>query len=303
MKHFLLLLIFVVSSHASAQLQVATSFSILEDLVKNVGGARVQVANFVPRDGDTHSFQPSAQDVKALASAKLVFINGLGLEEWFTKLAKNAGNNAKVVELAKGLPARKLEEAAEHEGEHHEGEDHDHGEFDPHLWWNPMNVVQYVYRIRNALSSADPSGANLYWSNAARYARELANLDAWAKLEVAKIPTKNKKIITNHDALGYLADRYGFRVVGTVIPGGGTERAPSARETANLIRLIRREQVKAIFTENTVNAKLAESIAKETGAKIAPSLYTDSLGALGSSGETYQKAFRHNITTLVAALR
>jgi zinc/manganese transport system substrate-binding protein len=301
MKYFFILVVFVLSSHAFAQIQVATSFSILEDLVKNVGGARVQVANFVPRDGDTHSYQPSAQDVKALANAKVVFINGLGLETWFAQLAKNAGNQAKMIELAKGLNTRKLQ--AEHEDEHHEGEDHDHGELDPHLWWNPMNVVQYVYQIRNALTSADPQGKNLYWTNAARYARNLANLDAWAKLEVAKIPTKNKKIVTNHDALGYLADRYGFRIVGTVIPGGGTERAPSAKETANLIRLIRREQVKAIFTENTISAKLAASIARETGAKIAPSLYTDSLGALGSSGETYQKAFRHNILTLVAALR
>jgi zinc/manganese transport system substrate-binding protein len=296
MKHLLMLVVFVCSSHAFAQIQVATSFSILEDLVKNVGGTRVQVANFVPRNGDTHSYQPSAQDVKALTNAKVVFINGLGLETWFAKLAKNAGNQAKLVELAKGLSSRKLE--AEHAGEAH-----DHNELDPHLWWNPLHVVQYVNRIRNALTSADPQGKNLYWANAARYTRDLGNLDAWAKLEVAKIPAKNKKIVTNHDALGYLADRYGFQIVGTVIPGGGTERAPSAKESVNLIRLIRREQVKAIFIENTVSAKLAASIAKETGAKIAPSLYTDSLGALGSSGETYQKAFRHNILTLVAALR
>jgi zinc/manganese transport system substrate-binding protein len=297
-KRFLILATFLFSSHGFAQFEVATSFSILEDVVKNVGGSRVSITNFVPRDGDTHSYQPSAQDVRALAKAKVVFINGLGLEGWFSKLAKNANSQAKIVELAKGLKALKLEE--EHSDEHgHE----DHGEFDPHLWWNPMNVVQYAYRIRNALTQADPSGKNVYWANAARYARDLANLDAWAKLEVSKIPAKNKKIVTNHDALGYLADRYGFRVVGTVIPGGGTERAPSARETANLIRLIRREGVKAIFTENTVNAKLAQSIAKETGAKIAPSLYTDALGALGSSGETYLKAFRHNISTLVAALR
>jgi zinc/manganese transport system substrate-binding protein len=299
MRRFFVLVAFLFSSHGFAQLEVATSFSILEDVVKNVGGTRVGITNFVPRNGDTHSYQPSAQDVKALANAKVVFVNGLGLEGWFPKLAKNANSQAKIVELAKGLKALKLEE------EHHEGEDHhdDHGEFDPHLWWNPMNVVQYAYRIRNALTQADPNGKDTYWTNAARYARDLANLDAWAKLEVAKIPAKNKKIVTNHDALGYLADRYGFRVVGTVIPGGGTERAPSARETANLIRLIRREGVKAIFTENTVNAKLAESIAKETGAKIAPSLYTDSLGALGSSGETYIKAFQHNVSTLVAALR
>jgi zinc/manganese transport system substrate-binding protein len=299
-KRFLIVVAVVFSSLAHAQVQVATSFSILEDLVKNVGGTRVQIKNFVPRDGDTHSYQPSAQDVKALATAKVAFINGMGFEGWFNKLAKNAGSQTKIVELAKGLKA--LKSGEEHEGEaQHKGEDHD--EFDPHLWWNPMNVVQYTNRIRNALTSADPDGKNVYWANAARYARDLANLDAWAKLEVAKIPAQNKKIVTNHDALGYLADRYGFKVVGTVIPGGGTERAPSARETADLIRIIRRERVKAIFAENVVSAKLAQSIAKETGASIAPNLYTDALGAIGSSGETYQKAFRHNIETLVAALR
>ncbi|MFN3266063.1 MAG: metal ABC transporter solute-binding protein, Zn/Mn family [Deinococcales bacterium] len=302
MRLILIFVVFLFSSLAHAQLQVATSFSILEDLVKNVGGTRIKVSSIVPRDSDTHSYQPSAQDIRVLAAAKVVFVNGMGFEGWFSKLAKNANSQAKIIELSKGLSALPLN------GEGHDEEDHDeaghnHGEFDPHLWWNPMNVVQYVYRIRNALVAADSKGKDTYWSNASRYARDVANLDAWAKLEVAKIPANNRKIVTNHDALGYLAKRYGFKVIGTVIPGGGTERAPSARETADLIRLIRREKVKAIFTENVVNAKLAESIAKETGAKIAPSLYTDALSVVGSSGDTYLKAFRHNISTLVAALQ
>jgi ABC-type Zn uptake system ZnuABC Zn-binding protein ZnuA len=288
--------VFLLSSFAQAQnLQVATSFSIIEDLVKNVGGNKVQITNFVPRDGDTHSYQPSATDVKALAQAKIVFLNGVGLETWFAKLAKNAGGKAQIVELAKGFNTRKLEEA----GHEHEHED----ETDPHVWWNPSNTIQMVNKIRNVLSAADKNNQSTYWANAAKYTREIANLDVWAKLEVKKIPALNRKIVTNHDALGYLADRYGFKVVGTVIPGGSTERAPSAKETAELIRVIRREKVKAIFTENTVNVKLAQTIARETNAKIAPALYTDALGAIGSSGDTYLKAFRHNIQTLVAALR
>ncbi len=288
----LIISIFLLSSLAQAQtLQVVTSFSILEDLVKNVGGNKIQIVNFVPRDGDTHSYQPSATDVKALAKARIVFTSGLGLETWFAKLAKNAGGKAQMIELSKGLITRKFSEGDEI------------GESDPHIWWNTINVVSYVNKIRNALSAADSSNQATYWNNAAKYTRELANLDTWAKLEVQKIPATNRKIVTNHDALGYLADRYGFQVIGTVIPGGSTERAPSAKETADLIRIIRREKVKAIFTENVINAKLAETIARETNAKIAPALYTDALGAIGSSGETFLKAFRHNIETLVAALR
>ncbi len=290
--------IFLVSSLAQAQaqsLQVVTSFSILEDLVKNVGGNKIQIVNFVPRDGDTHSYQPSATDVKALAKARIVFLNGAGLETWFAKLAKNAGGKAQIIELASNLTARKLEEAG-HEHEHQE-------ETDPHIWWNPNNTIQMINRIRNALSAADKNDQALYWTNAAKYTREIANLDVWAKLEVKKIPISSRKIVTNHDALGYLADHYGFKVVGTIIPSGSTERAPSAKEPAELIRIIRREKVKAIFTENIINAKLAQTIARETNAKIAPALYTDSLGAIGSSGETFLKAFRHNIQTLVAALR
>jgi ABC-type Zn uptake system ZnuABC Zn-binding protein ZnuA len=281
-------------------INVSVSFSILEDLVNNVGRERVNVTSIVPRDGDAHNFQPSAADAKTVAGAKVVFVNGLGFESWFEKLARNANTKAPIIELAKGLPALKLEE--EHAGEE-QHEEEDHGEFDPHLWWNPMNTVQYVNRIRDALTRADERGRAVYAQNASRYARELANLDAWAKTEIAKIPASKRKIVTNHDALGYFAARYGLKVVGTVVPGGSTDRAPSAKETADLIRVIRREGVKAIFTENVVNPKLAQTIASETGAKIAPPLYTDALGAAGSKGDTYLKAFRSNVTTIVDALR
>jgi zinc/manganese transport system substrate-binding protein/manganese/iron transport system substrate-binding protein len=287
------------TSLASAQqLNVATSFSIIEDLVKNVGGNRVSITNFVPRDGDAHTYQPGTQDVKNLADARLVFINGLGLENWFQPLLKNAASKARVITLSDGLKPLKLE--GDHQGEDHKD---DHGEFDPHMWWNPTNTIAYVRKIQAALEKTDPAGTNLYKTNADRYAREFANLDAWAKTQVAQIPKANRKLVTNHDALGYFAARYGFKVIGNVIPSLGTEREPSAKETASLVKAIRREKVKAIFTENTVSARLAETVARETGAKIAPPLYTDALGAPGSSGDTFLKAFRHNVMTIVNALR
>lgn len=289
-------LIGLTSLASAQQLKVVTSFSIIEDLVNKVGGNRVTITNFVPRDGDTHIYQPGTQDVKNLADARLVFVNGLGLENWFQPLLKNAASKARLIRLSDGLKPLKLE------GDHQDHKD-DHGEFDPHMWWNLTNAIAYVRKIQSALEKADPAGTNLFKSNADRYARELANLDAWAKTQVAQIPAANRKLVTNHDALGYFAARYGFRVMGNVIPSLGTEREPSAKETASLVNAIRREKVKAIFTENTVSARLAETIARETGAKIAPPLYTDALGAPGSRGDTFLKAFRYNITTIVNALK
>ena len=279
------------SSLAHAQLQVATSFSILEDIVKNIGGSRVQITNFVPRNGDAHTYQPSTQDVKNLSKAKLVFVNGRGLESWFTKLLGNAASKATVVTVSDGLTARKIEVGEET------------GETDPHMWWNLQNTIQYAKNIRDALMKADPASKAVYAQNADKYTRDLANLDAWAKLEVRKIPAQNRKLVTNHDALGYFAARYGFTVLGNVIPSFGTESEPSAKETAALIDNIRRNNVKAIFTENIIPPKLAAQVASETGAKVAPPLYTDALGEIGSSGDTFLKAFRHNVTTIVAALK
>jgi ABC-type Zn uptake system ZnuABC Zn-binding protein ZnuA len=161
----------------------------------------------------------------------------------------------------------------------------------------------YVRNIQHGLSSADPAGATTYKANADRYARALTELDAWAKKEISSLPVDSRKLVTNHDALGYFAERYGFQVIGDVIPSLGTEQEPSAKALAQLSSMIRSQRVKAIFTENTVSKKLAETIAGESGAKIAPPLYTDALGPIGSSGETFLKAFRYNIKTIVGALK
>ena len=274
----------------NAPLQVATSFSLLEDLVRNVGADRVQVRSFVPRNGDAHSFEPGTQDVKTLSQSKVVFINGLGLEAWFEKLLSNAASNASVIILSDGLKPRQLQE---------DGQTID----DPHMWWDLTRTQAYVTRIAQALEKADPAGKTIYATNAKKYNAELIKLDAWAKLEVATIPVARRKLVTNHDALGYFAARYGFKIIGQVIPSLGTEQAPSAKELANLSRTIKSEGITAIFVENTLNSKLAQTLASETGASIAPPLYTDSLGTPGSSGETFIKAFRYNVKTIVKALK
>jgi zinc/manganese transport system substrate-binding protein len=293
MNRILLVLVGVMlsTSVGHAQLRVATSFSILEDLVKNVGGSRVTITNFVPRNGDAHTYQPTTQDVKNLSKARLVFVNGLGLEAWFQKLLQNAAGQAKVVTVSSGLKTRTLSVGEER------------GEIDPHLWWNLQNVIGYVKNIQVALGAADPSGKAIFSANAARYISALQGLDTWTVKEVQKIPVQNRKIVTNHDAFGYFAARYGFQIIGNVIPSFGTESEPSAKETAALIDSIRKNGVKAIFTENTVPPKLAGQIAAETGAKIPPPLYTDALGNIGSAGDTFLKAFKYNVTTVVSALK
>ncbi len=276
-------------AHAQT-LNVATSFSILEDFVTNVGGNRVSITNFVPRDGDAHTYQPGTQDVRKLAEARVVFINGLGLEAWFQPLLKNAASQTKVVTVSSGLKPRTFDEDGKNVT-------------DPHAWWNTANAVQYVRNIQRGLSSVDPAGAATYKMNADRYARTLTELDAWAKKEISSLPVSSRKIVTNHDALGYFAERYGFQVIGDVIPSLGTEQEPSAKAMAQLSSTIKAQRVTAIFTENTVSKKLAETIASESGAKIAPPLYTDALGPIGSSGETFLKAFRYNVNTIVDALK
>jgi zinc/manganese transport system substrate-binding protein len=278
------------STASAAPLKVASSFSILEDFVQNVGGSRVSVVNIVPADADTHTYQPTTDDARKLSGAKLVFVSGVGFEAWLDKLVKNTADRAKVVTVSKGLTPRKFEEDGQLED-------------DPHMWWNIVNAQKYVTNIRDALVKTDPAGKATYTANATTYLAALSVLDAYTKTQVALIPSANRKLVTDHDALGYFADRYGFTVIGTIIPSGTTSSEPSAKDLAALTNAIKAAGVKAIFPENILNPKLAESVAKETGAKVAPALYTDALGPKGSSGDTFLKAFRFNVDTIVAAMK
>jgi zinc/manganese transport system substrate-binding protein len=202
------------SSAIAVPIKVVTSFSILEDLVQNVGGKLVSITNFVPRNGDAHTYQPSTQDVRALGDAKIVFVNGLGLDGWFEKLVKNAGSKANIVALSSGLQTQKI------------GVGKETGETDPHLWWNLQNTIAYTKKIASTLQQADPKNSSSYQKNAATYIKTLLSLDAWAKLEVQKVSVNNRVLVTNHDALGYFSTRYGFKILGTVIPSGGTRSKP-----------------------------------------------------------------------------
>ncbi|WP_425557187.1 metal ABC transporter solute-binding protein, Zn/Mn family [Deinococcus carri] len=256
-----------------------------------MGGQRVQVNVIVPPGGDTHSFQPTTAAIRGLAGSRVLFANGAGLEPWLPKL-KAAAPRVPVRELTAGLRLHPL------------GPDsHGHATLDPHAWWDPTLAAGYVRNVQTALTRLDPAGKATYANNAAAYLKQLAAADAYAKGQFARLPAARRQLVTNHDSLHSLAARYGLKVVGTVLPGLSTEREPSARELAELVQTVKKSGTRVIFTENTVNARLAQTLARETGAKVAPPLYTDALGPQGSAGDTYLKAFRANVDTIVRALK
>jgi zinc/manganese transport system substrate-binding protein/manganese/iron transport system substrate-binding protein len=282
----------------AAPLQVSATTTIIADFVKAVGGSRVNVNVIVPAGADAHTFQPTTGAIRSLAGSKALFTNGAGLEAWLPRLTASAPG-VPVRPLTAGL---KLRAAPEEPGEDHDHGD-DHGAQDPHAWWDPTLAAGYVKNAQAALSALDPAGKATYANNAAAYIKGLQAADADAKKQFATLSAAQKRIVTNHDALHYLAAHYGLTVVGTVIPGLSTEREPSAREVAALVQAVKKSGARVIFTENTVNARLAQTLARETGARVAPPLYTDALGPKGSAGDTYLKALRANVAAMVGALK
>ena len=277
-------------SGLAAPLTLSASNTLVADWVRSIGGVRVSVNTLIPANADPHEFQPSTRDIAALSSSKVLFVNGAGLEQWLPKL-RGAASTVPLADLSKA-PGVSLRRAREF----------DDGT-DPHLWWNPQNVGAIAAQIASTLTRLDPAGEKVYSQNLATYQAQLSTLDRYAKTQFASLPVARRVLVTNHDSQGYLAQRYGLKILGDVIPGLSTEREPSARELATLIDKVRASKAPAIFTENTVSPRLAKALSRETGTKIAPPLYTDALGPKGSAGETYLKAFRANVDTIVGALR
>ncbi len=230
---------------------------------------------------------------EACAAIAMAYTYDLAPGDYSARFGPGAGEQVALV----------WERAGEHmHSEEQETHGHSHGEYDPHVWQDPNNVRLMVESIRDALIAADPANAATYEANAANYLAELKELDAFITQEVAKLPPERRKLVTNHDTLGYFAYRYGFTVVGTAL-GTTTERAdPAAGEIARLVEDIRASGVPAIFVENVSNPALMETIAREAGVKLAPSLFTDALGEPGSEGETYLDMMRYNVRTIVEAL-
>lgn len=275
----------------SHKIKVIATFSVVGDFVQNVAGDKVELKTLVGLGNDVHEFEPSPSDAQGLIDANVIIENGLGLEMWLDKLYQASGSKATRLVASRDIPTRKLTEEGGKE------------EMDPHVWQNVTNAITMVQNIRDGLVQADPPNAQTYQANAAAYITQLKALDDDIVAEVAKLPADSRKLVTSHDALGYFADRYGFKIIGNLLGTVATASGdPSAKDFAQLVNDIKAAGVKAVFVESVTNPATMERLAQEAGVKIGPELYTDSLGAQGSAGTTYLKAMQYNITSIVSAL-
>jgi zinc/manganese transport system substrate-binding protein len=273
---------------AARPLNVVATFSILADFVATVGGDRVNVTALAGPDSDTHVYTPTPADAKRIADARLVVLNGLGLEGWLPRLIKSSGSKAASVVASKGITVLKADDG------------HGHGEADPHAWQSVANVRIYVANIRDALAAADPAGAEAYRANAARYLDRLDALEREVREAVAAIPAQRRRVISTHSAFGYFAAAYGIAFIAP--QGVSTDSEPSARDVAAIITQIKKEKIPAVFLENVSDPRLMRRIAAETGAAIGGTLYSDSLTGEKGPAPTYIDMVRHNIKTLTRAL-
>jgi zinc/manganese transport system substrate-binding protein len=283
----------LVAAPASAQdkhqdkLKAVASISIIGDLVKSVGGDRVEVTMLVGPNSDAHVFSPTPSDAKTLGAAKAVFINGMGLEGWIARLIAAAGTQATPVVVSAGIKPRQAEE-----GGHHT--------VDPHAWQSVANVKIYVANIRNGLKKADPAGEATYDANAKAYLDKLDALEREVRETIGKIPADRRKIITTHDAFGYFGQAYGVQFIAPL--GVSAESQPSARDVARIIAQVKRQKIPAVFMENISDQRMMQQIARETGAKIGGTLYSDALSDAGGPAGTYLDMMRSNIRELAKAL-
>jgi len=274
------------ATNAPGEVRVVATTTVLADLVAQVGGARVRVDSLVPRGGEAHTFDPRPSDLVKVARADLVFMNGLGLDDWLTGLVADTGTAAPVVRLGENLPGVTYLAGRG-------------GETNPHLWLNVAYARRYVERIGEALAGVDPAQAAAFRAGAAAYEARLDRLDGWVRSMIATIPEKNRAFVSFHDALPYFAAAYGLRIVGVVVPAPGQD--PSAGEVADLIAAIRAAGVKAIFSESQFSPELAQAVAREAGATVVADLYTDTLG--DPPADTYEGLIRWDVERIVAALR
>jgi len=280
-------LLLSMSLSAAEKLQVVTSFSILADMTRQVGGEHIQITSMVGPDADAHTYEPTPEDAQALLKASVIVKNGLGFEPWLDRLVTSTETKATVISASRGVIPRSLDEDGETVP-------------DPHAWHNLANAEVYINNITKALVAADPANQADYQLNAQRYLQRIYRLLTDAKAKLGALPPGNRKIVTSHDAFGYLGQAYGIDFMAP--QGLSTEREPSATEVAALITQIRQAHVKAVFMENIKDSRLLKQIADESGAKIGGTLYSDALAAEGPAS-TFIGLFEHNLTTLYDALR
>jgi ABC-type Zn uptake system ZnuABC Zn-binding protein ZnuA len=310
----------------NAPLRVMATTSILADVAAQVAGAYAQVDTLLPPDTDAHVYEPTTNDALRLTEADLLLTVGAGYEAFIQRLLDNAGADVPVVEANRGVailplggPADGLEpgmplgilgvtlECGAHEHEDGEGaasetEEHAAENCDPHTWMNPLNVIVWAQNIAEALAAADPAHADAYFENAAMYADELQTLDADIAALVAQLPEENRRLVTNHENLGYFAARYGFETVAVIVPGGSSEAEPDPQALADVIRVVQAQNVPAIFIEVTANSAYAETVASDAGAQLVSGLYIEALSEPDGPAPTYLDLMRYNADVIVNAL-
>ncbi|EPE99459.1 metal ABC transporter solute-binding protein, Zn/Mn family [Rhizobium grahamii] len=275
------------SSTSAATLKVVASFTVLADVVRQVGGDRVTVASLVGPNGDPHEFEPSPSDAKNLNAAQVAFVSGVGLEGWMDRLIAASGYKGKPVVVSEGIKLRTMDEDGQ-------------TVTDPHVWNSPVNVKVWVANIEEALAKAAPADAAAFKTNAEAYLKHLDALDAYAHSKLDPIAADHRKVLTSHDAFGYFGREYGVQFLAPI--GVSTESEASAADVAKLIEQIKAEHVKTYFFENSNDPRLVRQIAKATGAEPGGELYVESLSDARGAAPTYEKMFRYNVDQLAAAM-
>ncbi|MDR0259426.1 MAG: metal ABC transporter substrate-binding protein [Comamonas sp.] len=301
---------------AGQPLPVVASFSILQDLTRQVGGDLVSVSALVGPDGDAHVFEPTPQQARQLQQAKVLVANGLDFESWLPRLKKAAGFQGQEIVASQGIAVRALpkgqghdhghdhgagKEGHDHDHDHEHGLGHNHGPNDPHAWQDVKNAIIYVRNIAKGLATADPANAAQYDKQATQYIARLTALDASLRQRFAAVPPARRTVVSTHGAFGYFAQAYGLRFV--PVRGLSTESEPSARDMAALVKQVREERIGAIFLENISDPRLLEQLSRETGAAIGGRLYSDALSPAGGPAATYIDMVETNATTLLKALQ
>lgn len=300
---FLLLPVMLLAASCTASpaapgggMPVVATTTIVGDVVARIGGEHINLTVLLPLDADPHSFDPAPKDVASIEDAQLIFINGFGLEENLERVVRSAAQEVQVITVSEGIEALQFGSPNEaHEDDQHTG-------LDPHVWNDPHNVMLWAENIAAALAKADPANAAAYQDNAGSYIAVLAQLHSWIEDTVAQLPPEKRTLVTDHTAFGYFAQAYGFEQVGAVIPGTSTLAEPSAQQLAELEDAIAQYQVPVIFVGTTVNTRLAQRVAVDSGVKLVP-LYTGSLSEAEGPAASYIELMHYNVSAIVEALQ
>jgi ABC-type Zn uptake system ZnuABC Zn-binding protein ZnuA len=269
--------------------------SFLADIAQQVAGDRITIQTLIPLGLDPHSFEPTPQDVVRLTECDAVIMNGAGFEEWMGSLLSENLKDKPVIEAASGLTSRSP-------GTQELIDDHIH-EGDPHFWLDPINVIKYTENIRDGLILLDQAGRTDYEKNAESYITQLRELDNWIQDQVSQIPLENRMIVTNHESFGYFADRYGFSIIGTIIPSVTTGASPSSQQLTQLVDQIRTTGVKVVFLETGANPQLADQLSRETGIQVVSNLYTHSITREDGNASSYLALMHWNTQQIVEVLK